>query len=165
MNKETVNHPESVVVRFWEYVDVRKKNECWEWKASLTVRGGYGQLMTYINGKRILEKAHRLSYEINKGCIPDELMVCHSCHNAKCCNPNHLYLGTAEDNWNDTIENGNAYQLPPIEPEKVHCAKLDFEKAREIRESDKPAKYFVEKYNVTKTTISRVRSNKIWKEK
>lgn len=164
VNQESiVQYSESVLKRFWEKVDVGDKDECWEWNASLSVRGGYGQFMTCVKGKRILKKSHRMAYEIYYGKIPKGKFICHKCNNPKCCNPNHLYAGTPKDNWHDTIKSGNAYELPPIPPEEVHCAKLDFEKAEAIRNSDKSGPILARKYNVSKSTISSVRRGKIWR--
>jgi len=149
--------------RFWDKVDVKTENECWEWKASLTLHGGYGQLMNYKNGKRILIKAHQFSYKINKGENSNGLMVCHKCNNSKCCNPNHLYLGTAKDNWNDTTNCGHNYKLPPVRPEKVHCAKINFEIATIIRNSDENGVVLSKKYGISKTMISKIKRGLSWK--
>lgn len=67
---------------------------CWLWPVS----AGYGQ----FKGKR----AHRLSYEAFKGPIPDGLFVCHKCDVPACCNPDHLFVGTASDNSLDMVKKG-----------------------------------------------------------
>lgn len=165
MNKVNVEFEEycqSVADRFWNNVDVGNEEDCWEWKGSLSIRGKYGQLMTSFKGVRFLKKGHRLSYLINKGDIPDNLIVCHMCNNSKCCNPNHLYLGTHSDNWNDTIDNGNNYVLPALKGDKSPNSKLNWKKVEEIRNSKESGVVLGKKYGVSRVTISNVRRNLTW---
>jgi len=157
---DLVNHPESVVQRFWKYIDKKSDEECWNWKGSIMKRGNYGQLRH--NLKTL--KAHRLSYEINIGEIPEGKMICHSCGNSKCCNPSHLYAGTSQDNWFDSVKHSTAYHLKPIKPEDVHCAKINYDIASEIRNSSENGVVLGKKYNVSKTMISRIKRNLAWKK-
>jgi hypothetical protein len=76
---------------------------CWEWQGALT-KAGYG-LLGY-QGK--MEYAHRLSYKLIKGTINDGQCVCHSCDNPKCCNPEHLWLGSKKENNMDKARKGRA---------------------------------------------------------
>ena len=85
--------------RFWDKVDV--SGSCWEWQGC-KVRGGYGAFK--VNGKGI--RAHRFSYKLAFGPIPDGIYVCHHCDNAKCVKPSHLFLGTQTDNMQDCISKG-----------------------------------------------------------
>jgi len=77
------------------------KDECWNWDGATFKASGYGQFGSVKSG---VFYAHRYSYQLFKGQIPEGLFVCHSCDNRKCFNPNHLWLGTAKDNSQDTVK-------------------------------------------------------------
>lgn len=80
---------------------------CWLWLGALTGRG-YGQIK--VKGVAVL--AHRFSYEMHKGKIPDGVYVCHTCDTPSCVNPSHLWLGTAKDNMVDkAVKRRGAYDV------------------------------------------------------
>jgi len=82
-----------LINRFWEKVDIKGLDECWFWKASLSAKG-YGQIK--VNG--VVVRASRLAFELTNGPIKEGLQALHRCDNRNCCNPSHIYEGTADDN-------------------------------------------------------------------
>lgn len=89
--------------RFWANIDIRGKDECWEWKAGRGSQLGYGRLR--IAGG--YDYAHRVMYRIKTGEeIPAGMVVMHTCDRPDCVNPNHLVLGTQSDNVHDRDRKG-----------------------------------------------------------
>lgn len=96
--------------------------------------------------------AHRASYEVHKGPIPAGMFVCHSCDYRRCINPNHLFLGTAEDNTKDMISKGR--------DNLQNSLKLSDDIARLIK-SKHAERYYTNKeigdmFGVSSATVSRI---------
>lgn len=77
-------------------IKINKETGCWEWQG-YTNKKGYGSIR--INGMK--QRVHRAMYNLFYGAIPNGMLVCHRCDNPKCCNPDHLFLGTYSDNLKD----------------------------------------------------------------
>ena len=89
--------------RFWEKVS--KEDGCWNWVGS-TQGFGYGYLHTGDKTNRKPVSAHRYSWALHNGPIPDGLWVLHKCDNPSCVNPDHLFLGDRTDNMRDCAAKG-----------------------------------------------------------
>jgi hypothetical protein len=94
-----------VSARFWAKVD--KSGECWIWTACHFLRDGRPTYGMFSFGGR-LRPASRVAWELVHGQIPQGLMVRHSCDNRGCVRPEHLSLGTHQDNMNDMVSRGRA---------------------------------------------------------
>src|SRR5882672_9110122 len=77
--------------RFW--LHIKKTDTCWFWEGGKTT-AGYGTLSNSGSKTGFPILAHRLSYEIHNGIIPEGKLVMHSCDKPSCVNPLHLSIGT-----------------------------------------------------------------------
>lgn len=148
--------------RFWEKVDKRGEDECWEWQgAKFIVTHPYGQI--WVNKK--IELAHRISWCLHHGFIPKELRVLHHCDNPPCVNPQHLFLGTQSDNLIDAAKKGRLRTSPRL-GENHHDSKLTDNEVLEMRSSYKekrePYKIIAKRHNVHPTTVGRIIRNERW---
>jgi hypothetical protein len=108
MGVKTFRVRPDIETRFWQFVEVKGENDCWLWQGSHN-GNGYGELSQYALNHTIKPmRAHRLSWEIHNGDIPDGMCVCHHCDTPRCVNPNHLFLGTHKDNMHDASVKGRA---------------------------------------------------------
>ena len=94
-----------LVDRFQAKYRVNRDSGCWEWTAALAGKG-YGQIK--VPGERRQMYAHRLSYLIRWGEIPKGKDVLHRCDNPRCVNPDHLFVGTSQDNHDDMKAKGRS---------------------------------------------------------
>ncbi len=123
---------------------------CWIWMGTIGSTG-YGRFC--IHYKKW--KAHRASWEIYKGQIPAGLFVCHKCDIPTCVNPDHLFLGTPQQNSSDAVKK--------LRPMGTKIRKLTKENVVEILLSDLPMNQLAKNFGVTISTIVEIIDRKIWK--
>ena len=110
----------TVEQRFWAKVDKESPNGCWEWTAGLN-GAGYGQFTMWPASP---VRAHRFSWELRHGPIPDGLCALHRCDNRPCVNPDHLFLGTRGDNIRDCFSKGRGNPYPGARAKKPRRSTL-----------------------------------------
>lgn len=147
---------EKLIQNFWK--SVRKTESCWTW-TGMKNNKGYG-FLSVQHGELI--GAHRLSWIIHFGQIPDGLFVCHKCDTPSCTNPSHLFTGTASDNMLDKIMKGRDYLDGAYKN-----SKLSYKDVNEIRNiyigGNITQKQLAEKYGTTRENIHYVIKGKSWK--
>lgn len=115
--------------RFSRFFIKKSIKECWEWTGSTRTNASgnkYGRFSigSRIDGSKKSIGAHRFSYILYRGGIPDGLEVCYTCDNPICMNPHHLFLGTRRENALDALQKG---RFNPRRGMDHHKAKLDKE--------------------------------------
>lgn len=91
---------------FWEKVIITDNiDDCWEW-TRFKDKDGYGRLSVSENGQKRMYRSNRLAYYLAYPDTSKNLMICHSCDNPACCNPNHLVAQSSKYNSQDTVKKG-----------------------------------------------------------
>ena len=149
------------IERFWKLVDVKGAGDCWEFNGTWHGNSPHGRF--FFNSKRV--GAHRFSYEMHHGPIPEGMLICHRCDNPKCVNPAHLFLGTYADNMRDAFNKGRL-KPPPCSPGTSNgMARLTEQDVREIRSlwPGLKQKEIADRFGVDHTTISLILLRKRWR--
>ena len=145
--------------RFWNKVDVRGPDECWLWTGYRNAKS-YGQLSTGQKPVR-LDYAHRVAWKLTNGSIPHGHLVCHHCDNPPCCNPRHLFTGTAADNNRDMSAKGRSAR-----GQNFTVSKLGNNEVQEIRSSYVPWKVSQQKlarrFGISRTTVGDILRGRTW---
>lgn len=133
------------------------ENGCWVWQKSKH-RQGYGN----VAFKRKCRLAHRVSWEIFKGNLDKDILVCHKCDNPPCINPDHLFLGTDRDNSLDAFAKG---RIQRYKGSDHYYSKLNDENViaiRNMRKKGKTQEYLSKVFSVNISTIKDVLSRRSW---
>lgn len=153
------------IAAFWALVS--NSDGCWLWSGTVGLNS-YGCIQ--INNRKWL--AHRLSYLLTRGDLPDDLHICHRCDNPRCVNPEHLFPGTDRDNAHDRMAKGRPqgrHSHPEAYPcgEQMENAKLTEDAVREMRcryqAGGVTYRQLAEERGVSKCTAMRAIKGESWK--
>ena len=153
-----------ILQRFLEKVDidVSTPESCWLWKGG-KIRSGYGSMR--VDGVSWL--AHRVSYRLLIGDIPDGLHCLHRCDVPNCVRPSHLFLGTQSDNMVDMVAKGRGRQpLPPIGEQHRHAKlnRVDVYCVRQIVSQGIASQRRVARlFGVSPSAVEQIINNKRWR--
>lgn len=154
LNEETIS-------RFWSNVDCRGSDECWEWKSCRSDTGyGYAALA----GSRRVASRVALTIALGRDLRADEF-ACHHCDNPPCCNPKHLFAGTAKENTHDARAKGRLVKWSGRRRgSKNPCAKLSEDDVREIRRLRGMVSHveLSKRFGVSLGNISGIQTGKNW---
>lgn len=130
---------------------------CWIWTASVAGKG-YGQIK--LPGQRKQIYAHRLSYMIHKGEDPGKKHICHTCDNPRCVNPEHLFIGTSQDNHDDMKAKGR--HTFGEKSATVKLTEKQVEQIMDMLKANVPQTRIAKAFNVHQTTISKIHRKERW---
>jgi hypothetical protein len=142
--------------RYLSRVDRSGMDECWLWLGAKSA-SGYGT----ISIKDRTVTAHRFGYRLHFGSIPDGLLVCHSCDNRLCQNPNHWFLGTYLDNRRDADRKGRSargetHGISRLTSTQVENIRRDYASGGVSQMT------LAVRYGVSERTVGRVIHRKTW---
>jgi hypothetical protein len=145
--------PRPLAERFWEKVNKLGSvpshrpeiGPCWIWTAAKT-SAGYGVLATGHSNPTL---AHRIAWELSNGRSADNrLCVCHHCDNRVCVRPDHLFIGTYQDNILDMLQKGR----------RPYYSRLSEDDLQKIKSSTETQRTLATRYSVDPSYISRIKS-------
>ena len=150
---------DELVDRFWDKVDVRGGNDCWEWTGGKD-RDGYG--LIGLKSPWRTRGAHRVSYVIGNGPIPDGLLVLHSCDNPSCVNPAHLFTGTQLDNMRDMIDKGRVYLRQGARNPNCSLSEDDVLQITDRIKSGETFSNIAKDFSTSRYSIANINTGKNW---
>lgn len=146
--------PEPIDVRLARRSRLNELTGCLEWQGAVD-KDGYGFLEIAKKGYR----AHRISYELHIGPIPNGFNVCHKCDNRRCINANHLFIGTQKDNMQDCSKKG---RLRDQKGALSTSAILSPEDILKIRADTRTHREIAKVYNISCASVSLIKNYKQW---
>lgn len=147
MSRKGIKNRKGDLGRFFEKV-VCRGDSCWIWTGA-TYAKGYGAF--WLDGR--VMGAHKASFILHVGPVPNGLLICHKCDTPPCVNPDHLFLGTAADNTNDAKQKSRFDYVN---------ARLDKTTVLAIRSAEGSQYAIASKFGVDQATVSKIKSRKLY---
>ena len=160
MKTKSIVIDDGLLGRFWAKVDKLGDGGCWTWTAS-TDTCGYGSIG--LSNQRLCVRAHRVSWVIENGEIPNGKYVLHRCDNPACVNPDHLFLGDQKDNMKDMIEKGRGYdRLGSGNPNNILSEDDVVDICKLLSDDEYSAVEVAEMFFVSQHVVSQINTGKNW---
>jgi hypothetical protein len=137
--------------RFWSRVAVQDPMGCWVWQGGTCE--GYGMLRTEGS---VVDRAHRVSWRLTHGSIPDGLCVLHRCDNPPCVNPAHLFLGTRADNNEDKKRKGRSARVHGEANPNAKLSDEDVAEIRRLRDEGRTQQAIADQFGITQVWVSQL---------
>lgn len=154
----------TIEARYWSHVDRRGPDECWPWTASLK-REGHGNFWVGYDalGRAVMDRAHRVGWQLAHGGSPGALHVRHKCDNPACQNPAHMELGTHLDNMRDMCERKRYKVVLGSKHGKSKLVESDIRNMRELYASGATQVSMAEMFGISQSNVSDIVRGKIWR--
>jgi len=144
----------NAIERFHKKYEINK-SECWIWIAGTRLNSKGVAYPRHWTDDRKSIGAHRFSFELVHGAIPKSMYVCHKCDTPLCVNPDHLFVGTHQDNMRDMVQKRRSFTGRG--ENKKGRAKLTNQQADQIRKMNISHTKIAALFGVSTTTIGRIK--------
>jgi len=144
-------------LKFFENAYIPEPNSgCWLWIRALDI-SGYGSIpVGHTSRKNGNERANRFSWKLHKGEIPKGMLVLHRCDVPSCVNPDHLFLGTSKDNYDDMVAKGRKAKFDYTKVTKLSWDNV--ESIRRYKQEGRSGRELASQYGVSPALISMIGS-------
>jgi hypothetical protein len=161
--KIELNVTQELTTRFWGNVQQGVGGDCWIWIGSFNPYG-YGRFKVH----RRYYRAHRIAYFLAKG-DPKDKLVCHMCDKRACVNPDHLWLGTPQENQTDMMKKGRhrvaKHRSLPKGEDHPHArwTERDIMNIRRLYANGMTQVDIAKKYKMHQSSVHPIVTYKIWR--
>jgi hypothetical protein len=142
--------------RFWKRVE--KSDGCWLWIGCIN-SAGYGNVKW---GELGVQETHRISWLLEYRYMPTELVL-HTCDIRPCVRPDHLFLGSHQDNSDDMIAKGRGHWNRGEDNHNAKLSAMDVQEIRARLQGDEQQREIARQFGVTQGLISAIKARRVWK--